>query len=145
MSGLDASVEQRDGITIVSPELVESFDKRKLLIDRKIKKLPFFAKTVDLFMTEPFQKHFSCSDSYPRLHIIGSIQTVKTISSEDSTLFLDNFASFDLIDIVPKFLDDLLKRLYEEFTVLEFVVFAFLVKIVVFVFDVGHFLLLGVY
>ena len=94
-----ASVEQGDCVSIVSPELAESFSEGVFLIDRKIKEPGIFAETIDLLMAEPFQKHFQSPDSNSRLNIIGSIQTIQTVGSKYPILLTNQFSTFDLINI----------------------------------------------
>ena len=54
---------------------------------------------MNFFLAIFLNEQFADPQGYPALHIVGSIQAIQTIVSEDSFLALNHLIAFDLIAI----------------------------------------------
>lgn len=87
MGGSDSSVMQADFVSVVSPSAVESLQDFRRVFYFIFEHL----KLVDLFpdfrVRKVLDQLLKCVECNSRLHIIGSIKTIQTISPNDSSLF----------------------------------------------------------
>lgn len=76
VGGRDASVEERDRVTVVSPEGVEAGQQRKSLVDRQIQQLPLTDQLLSLMPCKFHQKVPKRLECESRLYIIGAIEAI---------------------------------------------------------------------
>lgn len=116
-------------IAIISPSTVESLEKLRRFFVSVLEQLIGNYPASKLRRREIIKNLLKHVESDPRLHIIGSIQTIEAVGSHHTVLFSDHLAILNVDDRTIKTVDNLSDLSDQNVGVLEFVLFTLLMKV----------------
>lgn len=116
-------------IAIISPSTVESLEKLRRFFVSVLEQLIGNYPASKLRRREIIKNLLKHVESDPRLHIIGSIQTIEAVGSHHTVLFSDHLAILNVDDRTIKTVDNLSDLSDQNVGILEFVLFTLLMKV----------------